>query len=163
MIRLLPRMHNDLQMACNREQGTRRDRHKPRGESARGLDHVVCGSEGDRPCTAIGKLHDEIGGTKRRGLSDDGESTTEERMRMVNDGHVTIDLIRHCGIVIGLSLWGVQKWPWTITRRNAPCATRSWAARTMTARAACGAPTWRRGCSVCCKRSCCGASIRIIG
>src|SRR6266853_3134287 len=133
MIRLLPRMHNDLQMACNREQGTRRDRHKPRGESARGLDHVVCGSEGDRPCTAIGKLHDEIGGTKRRGLSDDGESTNEERMRMVNDGHVTIDLIRHCGIVIGLSLSSAPKWPWTITPRSVSCETPWSAARTITA------------------------------
>src|SRR6266852_1405284 len=121
MIRLLPRMHNDLQMACNREQGTRRDRHKPRGESARGLDHVVCGSEGDRPCTAIGKLHDEIGGTKRRGLSDDGESTTEERMRMVNDGHVTIDLIRHCGIVIGLSFYPCLARHWTTTWWRGRC------------------------------------------
>src|SRR6266436_7135062 len=61
------------------------------------------------------------------------------------------------------SLWGVQKWPWTITRRNAPCATRSWAARTMTARAACGAPTWRRGCSVCCKRSYWNVPLSVLG
>src|SRR5229473_1415233 len=146
MIRLLPRMHNDLQMACNREQGTRRDRHKPRGESARGPDHVVCGSDGDRPRTAIGKLHDEIGGTKRRGLSDDGESTTEERMGTVHDGHVTIDLIRHCGIMICLSLSSAPKWRWIITQRNGSCAIRSWAARTTMARAACGAPMWPRGC-----------------
>src|SRR6266446_722563 len=137
MMSLLPRMHNDVQMACDREQGTRRDRHKPRGESGRGLDHVVCGSDGDRPRTAIGKLHDEIGGTKRRGFSDDGESTTEERMGTVNDGHVTIDLIRHCSIVICLGFWGARKWQWTIMPRSGYSATRSWAARTITARGAC--------------------------
>src|SRR6266446_1812089 len=143
MMSLLPRMHNDVQMACDREQGTRRDRHKPRGESGRGLDHVVCGSDGDRPRTAIGKLHDEIGGTKRRGFSDDGEGTTEERMGTVNDGHVTIDLIRHCGIVICLGWRGARQWRWIRTRRNAACATRLWAAKIIMARVACGAPPWR--------------------
>src|SRR5712691_4292038 len=144
MMSLLPRTHNDVQMACDREQGTRRDGQKPSGCSGRGPAHVGGGGDGHRPRTAIGKLHDEIRGAKRRGLSDDGESTTEERMGTVNDGHVTIDLIRHCGIVMCLSLRGVRKWRWIITRRNAACATRLWAAKIIMARVACGAPPWRR-------------------
>jgi hypothetical protein len=49
---------------------------------------------------AVGKLNDEIGRAKGRGLSDDGKGATEKRMRTIRDGHMTTYLIHHWGIVI---------------------------------------------------------------
>lgn len=49
---------------------------------------------------AVGKLNDEIGRAKGRGLSDDGKGATEKRMRTICDGHMTTYLIHHWGIVI---------------------------------------------------------------
>jgi hypothetical protein len=44
---------------------------------------------------AVGKLNDEIGRAKGRGLSDDGEGAAEKRMSTICDSHMMTYLIHH--------------------------------------------------------------------
>ena len=69
---------------------------------------------------AVGKLNDEIGRAKGRGLSDDGKGATEKRMRTIRDGHMTTYLIHHWGIMICVLFYASPQRPLITTRRSAP-------------------------------------------
>ena len=71
MVGLLFGYRHRLEMTSDREQGTRRDRQKPRRQRRRGLSRLICRRNRDGSCMAIGELNNEIRETQGRGFLHD--------------------------------------------------------------------------------------------